>query len=97
MAWRTLPSEYGGILGLDLAACGIPAEDEYLGWYYGHAGRSSPVEPFHFVFAMFRFAVIFEGIAARAAAGNAAADNAREAGELGPAFARRALTIVDAR
>jgi aminoglycoside phosphotransferase (APT) family kinase protein len=96
MAWRTLPSEYGGLLGLDLDALGIPREDEYLGWYYRHAGRASPVQPFHFAFAMFRFAVIFEGIAARAAAGNAAADNAREAGELGPAFARRALAIVEA-
>jgi aminoglycoside phosphotransferase (APT) family kinase protein len=95
MAWRTLPSEYGGLLGCDLAALGIPSEDEYLGWYYRHAGRSSSVQPFHFAFAMFRFAVIFEGIAARARAGNAAADNAREAGELGPAFARRALDIVE--
>ena len=95
MAWRTLPQEYGGLLGEDLDALGIPREDEYLGWYYRHAGRATPVEPFHFAFAMFRFAVIFEGIAARAAAGNAAADNAREAGELGPAFARRALDIVE--
>ncbi len=95
MAWRTLPREYGGLLGEDLDLLGIPREDEYLGWYYRHAGRATPVEPFHFAFAMFRFAVIFEGIAARAAAGNAAADNAREAGELGPAFARRALDIVE--
>jgi len=95
MAWRTLPSEYGGLLGEDLAALGIPGEDEYLGWYYRHAERTSRVEPFHFAFAMFRFAVIFEGIAARAAAGNAAADNAREAGELGPAFARRALDVMN--
>ncbi len=94
MAWRTLPSEYGGLRGMDLAALGIPGEDEYLGWYYREAGRTSPVQPFHFVFAMFRFAVIFEGIAARAAAGNAAADNAREAGALGPAFARRALEAM---
>jgi len=95
MAWRTLPSEYGGLLGEDLGALGIPREDEYLGWYYRHAGRDGGVRSFHFVFAMFRFAVIFEGIAARAAAGNAAAQNASEAGKLGPAFARRALDIVE--
>jgi aminoglycoside phosphotransferase (APT) family kinase protein len=95
MAWRTLPTEYGGLLGCDLDALGIPREDEYLGWYYAAAGRTSAAQPFHFAFAMFRFAVIFEGIAARAAAGNAAADNAREAGQLGPAFARRALDIVE--
>ncbi len=97
MAWRTLPSEYGGLLDEDQDALGIPREDEYLGWYYRHAGRKAGVRPFHFVFAMFRFAVIFEGIAARAAAGNAAAQNASEAGKLGPAFARRALDIVEGR
>jgi aminoglycoside phosphotransferase (APT) family kinase protein len=97
MAWRTLPSEYGGLLGEDLDALGIPREDEYLGWYYHHAGRAADVRPFHFVFALFRFAVIFEGIAARAAAGNAAAEDARDAGMLGPAFARRALDIVEGR
>jgi len=97
LAWRTLPSEYGGLLGEDLAALGIPREDEYLGWYHRDSGVKSDVRPFHFVFAMFRFAVIFEGIAARAAAGNAAAANAREAGTLGPAFARRALDIVEGR
>ena len=94
MAWRTLPSEYGGLLGCDLKALGIPHEAEYLRQYYAWAGRRSFVEAFHFAFAMFRFAVIFEGIAARAAAGNAAASNAREAGALGPAFARRGLEAL---
>ena len=53
--------------------------------------------PFHFAFALFRFAVIFEGIAARAAGGNAAAADAASAGRLGPAFARRAVEIVEGR
>ncbi len=49
---------------------------------------------FHFAFAMFRFAVIFEGIAARAAAGNAAAEDAHEAGELGrPSHAARSRRL----
>ena len=94
MAWRTLPSEYGGLRGLDCRALGIPSESDYLAHYYRSAGRSSPALPFHFAFAMFRFAVIFEGIAARAASGSAAADNAAEAGELGPVFARRALEAI---
>ena len=94
MAWRTLPSEYGGILGLDLAALGIPGEREYLSQYRAHSTCKDPVEPFHFAFAMFRFAVIFEGIASRAAAGNAVGDDAAQAGMLGPAFARRALEAL---
>ena len=68
MAWRTLPSEYGGLLGLDRASLGIPDEAAYLERYYAAAGRVDRAQPFHFAFALFRFAVIFEGIAARAAA-----------------------------
>jgi aminoglycoside phosphotransferase (APT) family kinase protein len=97
MAWRSLPSEYGGLLGLDLDSMGIPDEASYLTRYSAQAGRSEPVLPFHFAFAMFRFAVIFEGIASRAAAGNAAADNAAQAGTLGPAFARRAVEALEGR
>lgn len=94
MAWRTLPSEYGGIKGLDLPALGIPSEDEHLADYYCSSPVREPVQPFHFGFALFRFAVIFEGIAARAAQGNAAADNAGEVAALGPVFARRAREAV---
>ena len=45
-------------------------------------------------FALFRWAVIFEGIAARARAGNASADNAAETGRLAAAFARRAAELT---
>ena len=95
IAWRTLPSEYGGILGLDLDALGIPGEAEYLRRYYRLSGRGDGVTAFHFAFSLFRLAVIFEGIAARAAAGNAAAANAGEVGALAAAFARRAMEFVD--
>lgn len=94
MAWRTLPSEYGGLLGLDLSALGIPSEDEYLRHYYRMSGRRDGVTVFHFAFALFRMAVIFEGIAARAASGNAASENAAEVGMLSAAFARRAVAFV---
>jgi len=94
MAWRTLSGEYGGIRGLDLDALGIPGEDEYLRHYYRAAGRQDGVTAFHFAFALFRMAVIFEGIAARAAAGNAVSDNAGEVGTLAAAFARRAMEFV---
>lgn len=94
MAWRTLPGEYGGIRGLDRASLGIPSEDEYLRHYYRLTGRRDGVTAFHFAFALFRMAVIFEGIAARAAAGNAASENAGEVGVLAAAFARRAMEFV---
>ena len=94
MAWRTLPCEYGGLRGLDLPALGIPSEDEYLRHYYRASGRRDGVTAFHFAFALFRMAVIFEGIAARAAAGNAASADASEVGALTAAFARRAMEFV---
>ncbi|WP_028220642.1 phosphotransferase family protein [Paraburkholderia oxyphila] len=94
--WRTLPSEYGGIRGLDLSALGIPGEAEYLDQYYSAAGRQTRLEPFHFALAFLRWAVIFEGIAARARSGIAIADNASEVGLLGLAMARRGLEALDA-
>ena len=95
IAYRTLPAEYGGIRGLDLAALGIPSEAEYLQHYYRCSGRSDGVTAFHFAFALFRLAVIFEGIAARALSGNAAAENAAEVGGLSAAFASRAVEVID--
>lgn len=95
MAWRTLPSEYGGIRGLDLAALGIPSEADYLRHYYRLSGRRDGVTAFHFAFALFRMAVIFQGIAARAASGNAAGENAAEVGTLAQAFTRRAVEFMD--
>ena len=97
MAWRTLPHEYGGIRGLDLNALGIPLETEYLNHYYKCSGRSDGVTAFHFAFALFRMAVIFEGIAARAASGNAASSDAAQVGGLSAAFAARALEFIDGR
>lgn len=96
LVWRSAPAEYGGLLGLDLAALGIPSEAEYLEHYYRHRRRGSGarVGTFHLAFAMFRFAVIFEGIAARARAGTAAAANAADVGELSAAFARRGVALI---
>jgi aminoglycoside phosphotransferase (APT) family kinase protein len=93
VCWRSLPSEYGGIRGLDLNALGIPAEAEYLAHYLHHAGRrpDQGPKPFHWAFAFMRWAVIFEGIAARALRGNAASGNAAEVGRLSEALARRGL------
>jgi aminoglycoside phosphotransferase (APT) family kinase protein len=81
-------------MGLDLEALGIPPMEEYLEAYYREAGSAERVEPFHLVFSLFRFAVILEGIAARARAGNAAGENAGAVGELSVAFARRAVEIA---
>jgi aminoglycoside phosphotransferase (APT) family kinase protein len=91
LAWRLLPTEYMGMRGLDLPQLGIPGEDEYLARYYASAPDAGRVQPFHTAFALFRLAVIFEGIAARAKSGVATSENAAEIGELSVVFARRAI------
>lgn len=97
MPWHSKPEEYGGILGLDRAALGIPDENEFVARYMEGIPDSAPLLPFHKVFALFRFAVIFVGIADRARAGSAAAENAADVGILAERFAERALEIVEGR
>ena len=94
LVWHSRPEWYGGLFGLDLPSLGIPTQEEYLDRYYAVSGRSTRVELFHLVFSLFRFAVILEGIAARARAGNAAAENAAKVGELSIAYARRAADLI---
>ncbi|MCK8785351.1 phosphotransferase family protein [Roseomonas sp. NAR14] len=97
IAWRSRPEEYGGILGLDWNGLGMPTEAEFVGHYLAsRRTRCAPPQPFHFAFAMFRFAVIFEGIAGRARAGNAAGADAARVGDLSIAFARHGAAIIEA-
>jgi aminoglycoside phosphotransferase (APT) family kinase protein len=93
--WHTLPEEYGGILGLDHEALGIPSEREFLGHYFAHAVPTAPLLRFHLVFALFRFAVIFVGITDRVAAGSAAAANAADLDPLARRLAARAIEAID--
>lgn len=94
MAWVSRPDEYGGIEGLDLDALGIPSRDAFVEDYQSAATHGCVLSDFHMAFALFRWAVIFEGIAARAKAGTAAAEGAAETGRLAAAFARRAAAFT---
>lgn len=94
MAWVSRPEEYGGIAGLDLDALGIPTRADFVAQYEAAATHGLTLTDFHMAFALFRWAVIFEGIAARAKAGNAAAEGAAETGALAAAFAQRAAEFT---
>ncbi|WBU52975.1 phosphotransferase family protein [Paracoccus sp. SCSIO 75233] len=87
MIWRSTPDEYGGIRGTGWQDAGVPTEAEFVREYYANAIPTSPLLPFHIAFAMFRFSVIFVGIADRVRAGNAAAENADKLGPLAERFA----------
>jgi aminoglycoside phosphotransferase (APT) family kinase protein len=95
IAWHSRPEEYGGLLGLDLSALGIPDEGNFTAAYHQVARYAGRMCHFHLAFALFRFAIIFEGIAARATGGTAAASNASEVAHLASNFARRAVEIVE--
>lgn len=94
MPWHTAPDEYGGLKGLDLAALGLPSEADVVARYMQVRPDSRPLLPFHKVFALYRFAVIFVGISDRVRLGTAAAADADSYAPLAARFARRAMDII---
>lgn len=94
MTWHIGPEEYAGLRGLDLAALGLPSQADIVARYAATARPVGDLRPFHVVFALFRFAVIFVGIADRARAGTAAGSNAAAIGHLARNFADRALDLA---
>lgn len=95
MAWHTGADEFEGMLGVDLSAEGLPTQAEYAAHYRQAGGHAEPVTNFHLAFSLFRFAVILEGIAARARSGSAAASDAVQVGAQAAGFARRAAALID--
>lgn len=95
MAWHSLPNEYGGLMGLNLRELELPSQNAYEEAYYQAAQHDLRMTSFHMAFALFRFAVIFEGIAARAKAGNASDAQAARTGLLAANFAQRAIDVLD--
>jgi aminoglycoside phosphotransferase (APT) family kinase protein len=98
MSWHIPPAQFRGIAGLDLAALGIPAEDEYVAAYCRRTARDRIDHwDFYLAYNMFRLAAILQGIMKRALDGTAASREAADAGkrarplaEMGWQYARRA-------
>lgn len=97
MPWHTAPEEYGGLLGTDLDAMGLPGEDAFVARYMEASHDPAPLRAFHVAFALYRFAVIFVGIADRARAGSAADPKAAELGPLAVRFAVRGMEVAEGR
>ena len=84
MAWRLSSSEFRGLRGCDLAALGIPSEESYVAKYLERTGFPALNErdwAFCMAYNMFRAAAIFQGVMARALAGNATSALAVETGK----------------
>ncbi|MEC9435268.1 MAG: phosphotransferase family protein [Pseudomonadota bacterium] len=94
--WELEPGQLGGVQGLDLARLGIPSLGEFVRLYAAAGGSDTALSPFHRAFALFRFAVIFEGIAARHQAGSAAGEDAAAVGALSAPAAAKAAAILAA-
>jgi aminoglycoside phosphotransferase (APT) family kinase protein len=98
MAWRLSSREFRGLRGADLAALGIPDEANYLSRYLERVGKPAPTRKdweFYLVFNLFRAAAIFQGVMARAMAGNAASAQAIETGKRARPTAEFAWKLVE--
>ena len=73
-----MPAELGtGLAGLDLAALGIPSEDDYVAAYCRRTGRAGiPHLDFYVAFNLFRLAAIIHGIKGRLSRGTASSAHA---------------------
>ena len=72
----------------------MPTLDGFEEAYARHATHGQRLDVFHRAFALFRWAIIFEGIAARAKSGNASDDNAEANGRLAAKFADHAAELI---
>jgi aminoglycoside phosphotransferase (APT) family kinase protein len=95
MAWHTDPDEYGGLLGLDLDALGLPTEEDFVGRYMARSPRSAHLTAFHKAFALFRFAVIWVGIADRVRAGTAVGADYGDPDAMARRLAIRGIEVVE--
>ena len=83
MSWHITPGLFRGIGGLDLAALGIPPEDEYVARYSERTGIAIDKQDFRFYLAynMFRMAGILQGIMKRYQDGTASSEQALRNGK----------------
>ncbi|MEZ5727986.1 MAG: phosphotransferase [Burkholderiaceae bacterium] len=101
LKWHARPPALDrSLTGADLAALGIPSEHDYLVRYLARTGRSPDAVSdsdwrYYIVFNMFRLGAILQGIAARAAQGNASNAAALETGRRARPMAEQAWAMVE--
>jgi aminoglycoside phosphotransferase (APT) family kinase protein len=83
LSWHVPPGHFRGIAGLDIAALGLPTEQEHVARYCRLTGRGG-IDPahwdFYIAYNLFRIAAILQGIMKRAVEGTAASAQALDAG-----------------
>ncbi len=97
MMYHMPPHIVAGLGGADIAALGIPSEDDYVAAYCRRTGRAGlPDYRYYMAFNFFRLAAIFHGIKGRVIRGTASNAQAKERAEAFPELARLALGFTDA-
>lgn len=95
--WFMAHDEYGrGLRGKTPADYGLPDLHQFTESYFRASNHEGPLTTFWLALALFRNAVIFEGIAARARQGNASSANAAEVGAFAPVLARLGAELTTA-
>jgi aminoglycoside phosphotransferase (APT) family kinase protein len=98
MAWHLEPDLFRGWAGENLAALGIPSEEDYVQAYAAWTGLTEvPHWRFYLVFSMFRLAAILQGIAKRATDGTAADHDAASVGRQARPVAERAWQLASSQ
>lgn len=96
MLWRMTPNDYRGLKGFDLAALGIPSEENYVAAYCRRTGRASLENwDYYVAYNMFRMAAILQGIMGRVRDGTAASPEAAKTGALARPVAKAAWAQVE--
>ncbi|MDA0261475.1 MAG: phosphotransferase [Proteobacteria bacterium] len=97
MPWRLPPETGRGFKGMDLAALGIPTEQEYLAAYCRRTGRAHPAHwDYYMAYNMWRLAAILQGIMGRVVDGTAASEYAAEMGAMARGLAELAWAEAEA-
>ncbi len=97
MQWHMPPSDAGtgSLVGLDLAALGIPSLDAYVDAYVARTGLDPrPHLPVYFAYNFFRLAAIMQGIAGRVRDGTATSAFAAAKAELVRPLAAKAFEFA---
>ena len=85
-----------GLSGLDRSALGIPTEKEYVAMYCKRMGiENIPHWTFYLAFSFFRLAAICQGVAKRAADGNASNKQAAQVGAFVEPLAQMAFIAIN--
>ena len=90
----TRMANMSGLAGRDLAALGIPSEQEFIDQYSADTGISIGHWPFYLAFSLFRLAAILQGVAKRGREGNASNPQALQLADHVEPLADLAVTIA---